>query len=147
MFKTWLKYFLSYLLSWKYVFLLPSPNIFRYNDKSYFLILIFSHTHNCTQKYHSIWISQKIEHNSQDQTFGHRVVLNIDSHVWWHQRWSALGWHLVIRWCLVRGMFTLTRIYFCEEPYPEPNSWFCWALPLQGQGLSHWIQLLEVLSS
>jgi hypothetical protein len=21
----------------------------------------------------------------------------------------------------------------------------CWALPLQGQGISHWIQLLEVL--
>jgi hypothetical protein len=59
MLKTRLKcfsFFCFKVYAWKCVVSLPSPNTFKSNDVCYFFNITLTHTHNYTQKQHSIWI-------------------------------------------------------------------------------------------
>jgi len=42
-------------------------------------------------------------------------------------------------------VFISNELYINYNIYVKVSSMFCWALLPQGQGLLHWIQLLEVL--
>jgi len=61
--------------------------------------------------------------------------------------WNV-SYHVVCPMGQPIGKSEHVKIQTSNEAYPGPVFFlknFCWALPPQGQGPSHWIQILEVL--